>query len=184
MDKRALRKEFLSARKKLTYKDALKKSAQICRKVLKLDELQGGKTMAAYLSFNNEVDTKEIIDSLTCEGKRVVVPQFRQGDWRFALFSSWDNLEEGTFGILQPKSASVVDSSAVDVVLIPGIAFDEMGIRLGYGKGVFDKLLANSRAYKIGLAYDFQIVDKLPREKHDLIMDLVVTEKRVIEFRV
>ena len=67
----------------------------------------------------------------------------------------------------------------MDVSIIPGVAFDKKGVRLGYGKGVFDRLLAKSQAFKIGLAYDFQIVDELPREKHDLVMDIVESEKKV-----
>ena len=115
--------------------------------------------------------------------------------YAFAEFTGWQNLEKGPFGILQPihnrgnkpglelhYKPGLRNSfeENIDLAIIPGVAFDKHGVRLGYGKGVFDKLLADSKAFKIGLAYDFQIVDELPREKHDLVMDFVVTESRVI----
>lgn len=134
-----------------------------------------------YLASGNEVDTTLLVRQLTAK-TRVIVPKYfeKTDNYQLVSLENLADLEEGPFGIWQPKSTEVVDPESIDVAIIPGVAFDKKGVRLGYGKGVFDKLLANSKAYKIGLAYDFQIVMKLPREKHDLVMDMVVTEKRVL----
>ena len=104
-------------------------------------------------------------------------------DYLFTRFDGWQNLEEGPKGILQPRIIKSVDSSLIEVAILPGLAFSKSGVRLGYGKGVFDRLLAKSKAIRIGLAYDFQLVDKIEKEKHDLLMDMVVTEKKVYRMK-
>lgn len=191
--KRELRKQYLVLRKKLSKDAARVKSSLICAKLVKLKQLEEAQSVGAYLPVKGEVDTKEIIEFLKSYRKKVFLPKFANDNWGFAQFSYWDKLEKGPFGILQPtelvdtpdvsKNAALHTSGVkldLDVAIFPGVAFDQKGVRLGYGKGVFDKLLAKSKAFKIGLAYDFQIVDKLPKEEHDLAMDLVITEKRVI----
>lgn len=181
MIKAALRKEYLRLRRNLRREEGLEKSAKIYQKTLKLAVLKTAQIISIYLSVNNEVETKPLIDFLIRSGKGVFVPQFKDYGYRFCKFESWDDLEEGPLGIMQPKTDKIIRAESLDVAILPGIAFDQKGVRLGYGKGVFDKLLEGSKAHKIGLAYDFQITEELPREKHDLVMDIVVTEKRVIE---
>ena len=140
------------------------------------------KRIAAYLAINNEVDTREIIDKLIERGSTIFIPAYfmQNHQYHFAKFNGWKDLEKGPKGIWQPANSKPVDPKNLEVAILPGVVFSKKGVRLGYGKGVFDRLLSDSFALKIGLAYNFQIVDKLPKEKHDLVMDLVVTEKRVI----
>ena len=156
-----------------------------------------------YLAFGNEVDTREIINHFVKSGKKVYLPTYdnKTKTYVFSRFNGWDKLETGPHGILQPSLSSRhpepgpepfvpnsfrdLDSGSsisgsIDVAIIPGVAFDKKRVRLGYGKGVFDRLLVISKAYKIGLAYDFQIVDRITGEQHDLVMDKVVTESKVI----
>lgn len=181
MDKVALREEYLRLRRGLHKEEVLEKSSKICKKLLKLPILKTAKTVSAYLPINNEVETKQIIDSLIRGGKRVFVPQFANYEYRFSEFKDWDDLAQGPLGILQPKKASQISADKLDVAILPGVAFDKRRVRLGYGKGVFDQLLEGSKACRIGLAYYFQIVEKLPREKHDLTMDVIVTEGAIIK---
>lgn len=180
MGKVALREEYLRMRRGLRKSEVLEKSNKISKKLLKLPILKTAKNISIYLPINNEVETKPIIDSLIREGKRVFVPQFANYEYRFCEFKDWNGLEEGPFGILQPKTQDSISADLLDVAILPGVAFDLRCVRLGYGKGVFDQLLEGSKAYRIGLAYYFQIVEKLPREKHDLVMDAVVTEGAII----
>jgi len=181
-DKSALRESFLKKRKGLTIPEVIKKSQDVALKFFELAEIKGENHFAAYLPINNEVDTRKIIDELIQKGSNIFVPAFltTNNDYLFTGFDGWQNLEEGPKGILQPKSFKPIDPSFIEVAILPGLAFSKEGVRLGYGKGVFDKLLSKSKALRIGLAYDFQIVDEIPQEKHDLVMDLVVTEERVI----
>lgn len=180
MDKVTLREEYLRMRRGLRKEEVLEKSSKISKKLLKLPILKTAKIVSAYLPLNNEVETKPIIDFLIKEDKRVFVPQFANYEYRFCEFKDWNDLEEGPLGILQPKTQDSISADLLDVAILPGVAFDLRCMRLGYGKGVFDQLLEGSKAYRIGLAYYFQIVEKLPREKHDLVMNVVVTEKRII----
>lgn len=180
-----LRKSILNKRSALK-KSFVKQQSQTIRGEL-LAELKklAPTNVLVYLSFDNEVETFGLVSGIMDNQINVFVPRYFEdtGDWRLVKLENLDDLEKGPFGIPQPKSSEAVTSDSVDVAIIPGVAFDKKGVRLGYGKGIFDKLLAKSTAFKIGAAYDFQIVEKLPREKHDLVMDLVVTEKRVYSFR-
>ncbi len=133
-----------------------------------------------YIPVNNEVETKLLIDDLQAMRKKVFAPAFDKdrGHYVFALFSGWDNLAIGPYDVMQPFDSE--ETERIDLAILPGVAFDLSGNRLGYGKGVYDKLLAPVDCTKIGFAYDFQILDELLVEVHDLKMDMVITEKRII----
>ncbi|MBI3282613.1 5-formyltetrahydrofolate cyclo-ligase [Candidatus Curtissbacteria bacterium] len=177
--KLSLRKQYIDRRNKLSEEEFLRKSERIEKRVLDLDEMKKAKSVSCYISINNEVDTAQIINSLVKKGVLVYVPKYFYGKWVFSRFESWEKMQGGYKNIFEPEDLILADSD-FDVSIIPGVAFDKNGVRLGYGLGVFDKLLAGSKAYKIGLAHDFQIVDEIPREKHDLVMGMVVTERRTL----
>jgi 5-formyltetrahydrofolate cyclo-ligase len=181
-DKKAFRNIYLTKRLKLSKKFTGQTSKKIAEKLLSLKEIAKSSTFSLYLPINNEIETNLIIDTLILKDARILVPAYFSGIKSYVLsrFVSWQDLEEGPFKIFQPTEIKSVDPSLVEIAIMPGLAFSHKGVRLGYGKGVFDKLFAKSKALKIGLAYDFQIIDKIPKEEHDLIMDLVVTEKRVV----
>jgi len=193
LNKDFLRKKYLNSRKKLAKKFVQENSSKIIQKLLSLDQLREARVIAAYLPINNEVGTKAIINRLSSRKIKILLPCYLKDQHRYVFgeFLGWQDLEEGPYGILQPSppvrlrspkddEGSVIDSSKVEVAIIPGVAFDRRGVRLGYGKGVYDRLLSKSNALKIGLAYDFQVVDEIEKEEHDLLMDLIVTDKRVI----
>src|SRR4030042_4967635 len=182
--KQSLREHFIKLRGNLTSYSVSQKSKDICQKLLNLTEIKSKKIFSCYLSINNEVETKLIIDILKRRKTKNFLPTYidKKNEYFFCEFTSWQNLKKGPFDILQPTKTKIADPSLIDIAIIPGLAFSKSGVRLGYGKGVFDKLLSNSNALIIALAYDFQIIDKIPREKHDLIVDIIVTEKRVIKF--
>lgn len=179
-----LRKLYLGKRLKLSPAKIEKKSSQIAKNLFSIDKIRDKRNFSVYLPINNEVDTKFIINNLLKKHKNLYCPYFSKVDnaYYFTKFKDWKNLEKGPHQILQPANFKKVDPAIIEVAIIPGIAFDLQGTRLGYGKGVFDRLLAGSKAIKVGLAYDFQIVDEIPREEHDLVMDTVVTEKQILRF--
>lgn len=183
-DKNYLRKLYLGQRLQLKHATIEEKSRQIAKNFLSIDEIQDKENFSVYLPINNEVDTKFIINNLLGLNKHLNCPYFSKVDnaYCFTKFLGWQKLERGPYRILQPASPQKVNPSIIEVAIIPGIAFDLQGTRLGYGKGVFDWLLSKSAALRIGLAYDFQIVDEIPKEKHDLVMDTVVTEKQILRF--
>ena len=179
--KKELRQFYLNKRSTLSSKTVLKKSRKITKMVLALNAIQEKNNISCYLPINNEVETKDLIDKFHNQRKNIVIPCFFQEDrkYHFTQFVNWHDLKKGPFGILQPKNPEIFDPSNIEVAILPGLAFAKNGVRLGYGKGVFDRLLSKSNALKISLAYEFQIIDKIPQEKHDIRADLIVTEKTV-----
>lgn len=152
--------------------------SQIIQKtLLARDEWKKANTICLYISLPEEVDTR----SLLSEKKSFVVPRVWGSELRLHKIRSLKDVEPGSFGILEPKKSSLsVDKSDVDLFVVPGIAFDRKGYRLGWGKGYYDRLLAGVKATKIGLAYNFQIIPRLPHKKYDIPMDIVITENETI----
>ena len=97
-----------------------------------------------------------------------------------SYINDWNDLSTGAYGILEPREIKIALPEDIQVAIIPGIAFDKKGYRIGYGKGYFDRLLPKMNALKIALAFDFQLLDELPREKHDVKMDMIITDKRIL----
>ncbi len=154
-------------------------------RVLQLTEVVAATWVAGYVSFGTEVPTHELLRRLLAEGKHVCVPSFDPVGQRYICseLKHFDaDLVGGRLGILEPKHVALrpVHVDKVDVWLVPGLAFDEAGHRLGRGMGYFDQLLRDARGVKIALAYDFQVVKKVPTDGHDVDMDLIVTETRII----
>ncbi|QDT66555.1 5-formyltetrahydrofolate cyclo-ligase [Calycomorphotria hydatis] len=185
--KAELRKQVLTRRKAQI--DSVATSNLIWRKIYGLNEYAEAERILFYVSARSEVRSTTAIEQALQAGKEVFVPWCRE-DGQLALFHLQDmgELVAGSYGILEPSADLKANPQrqgapeALDVVIVPGIAFDTTGGRLGHGKGYYDKLLANVSAdcLLIAPAYECQIVDRVPTEPHDVAVDLVVTEKRVI----
>lgn len=181
-DKKELRSQYIKKRSELTDGEVNSKSKLVFLKIEEKNELYDKGSFGIYLATKNEVDTKSIIDKLVLLKKEVFLPRFfeKEKAYFFVKFSGWKELESGYYGIMQPKSSKKADIKKINVIFIPGIAFDKKGVRLGWGTGTYDQLLKGSKALKIALAYDFQIVESLPQEEHDVKVDMIVTDKRVV----
>lgn len=177
--KKKLREALLAKRNSLSKKDIREKSQKIKKNLLKLPELKNAKNFSAYLNLKNEVETKEIIDELIKRKAKIFVPASSHKKHFFSSFENWENLEKESYSVLQPKKATPIEPQDIEIAIIPGVGFSRTGLRLGYGKGIFDKLLKESNALKIGLAYELQITNDIPEEEHDVKMDLVITEKNI-----
>lgn len=181
-----LRQEVLSKREALTRSEVEEKSLAAARQVLNLPQYLKAWTLLVYLPFRNEMDTMMIIETAWQQQKKVLVPVCRPHDKSLVLsqLASLDELAPGTWGIPEPKAGCLrpLPGSCVDLALLPGVAFDSRGQRLGYGGGYFDRFLPSLRpdCPRLALAYDFQILDSLPAERHDEPVDIIVTESRVI----
>ncbi len=140
-----------------------------------------------YIDVRSEVRTRHALPLAIDSGKRIVVPFCLDGELELFRLESMDELAEGMYEILEPREelrdlvSKRVRSSDLDVVLVPGVAFDRHGGRVGHGKGYYDKLLGNVRSDTrlIGLAFECQMVDAVPVQTHDIRMDMVVTENHV-----
>ncbi len=188
MDKKVLREEMKNLRKGMGADEVLSKSKIVQDKLLKLGEFKNADAVAFYVSkkSENEVDTEYAIRKSLAMSKKVLVP-ISDKDTRTITFSElkdFDNdLALGQFGIRESKNDKCVDTTAIKLVVVPGLSFDVRGNRIGYGFGYYDNFLCLLRpdVPKIGLAYDFQVVDEIFPGKNDMPVDKIVTEKRVID---
>ncbi len=178
--KEKIRQEVLELRDSLKKEEILEHSEQIRKKLFVLDAFSKSRIVMFYASFQSEVHTHQMI-ALALLSKKVLLPKMSQQEIIPSLILSMENLLQSEHGILEPIDALPVKHSTIDLVIVPGIAFDSFGHRLGFGKGYYDKFLKKAtHAVKIGLAFDFQVVDSLPSEAHDVAMDIVVTPTKVI----
>ena len=191
IDSKQIRKELLGRRNDLTPSELKEKSARIVQQLLELEPIKNSKTIFVYVSFRSEVATEELIDKLIDLGKTVTVPITRVQEKRLdaiAITSRQNELEPGYCDIPEPKAelypSQAVSPQEIDTILLPGSVFDERGGRFGYGGGYYDRFVSSvPQATRIGLAFDLQIIEKAPLAPHDEILDLVVTESRVIRGR-
>lgn len=180
MTKAEVRKEILE---KLAEQDSKQKKESdriIKEKLLSFPEFKKANAIAFYVSMENEVDTKALIDEALATGKKVVVPVIAGDDLEFySIADRLADLAEGPYGILQPDidRTKPFIKKEIDLVIVPGVAFDKDGKRLGRGRGFYDRFLKTlpRRAKKIALAYDLQIVENLPVMPHDVPVDKVIT---------
>lgn len=182
--KEKLRKEIKEKRKNISKEEQRKKSKEIKEKLFSLKEYKDSEIVLFYVSYNGEVFTHDIIRDALKE-KVVVVPISNKEDCSVSLskLGKWYDLETSSYGILEPRKECIKDVpiDVVDLIIIPGVAFDCKGNRLGHGKGYYDRLLRNAKEItKIGLAFEFQIVENITIEKHDISIDKIITEKRII----
>lgn len=181
--KSELRKIFQQSRQELGDEARAEKSACIVRRVEEDSDWQSAKVVCIYVWFKDEVQTDALIQSAWKDGKTVCVPRCgKDGEDKIVLHEihSFDDLAPGAYGIREPipDSTRVVAISDVDAFIVPGVAFDRQGNRLGWGGGFYDWALSRAKeAKKIALAFSCQIVDALPAESHDIKMDKVVCEE-------
>jgi 5-formyltetrahydrofolate cyclo-ligase len=158
-------------------------SAAIISRLETLPTFQHAQIIQTYVALRHEVDTHELIRRLLRAGKQVAAPKIaRPNELQQYFIKDFSELQPGAFGILEPQAhpSRLASPEQFDLVLVPGLAFDRAGHRLGAGKGYYDRFLAQIKAPKIALAFDFQIVARIPVEAHDQQVDLIVTEKEVI----
>jgi 5-formyltetrahydrofolate cyclo-ligase len=187
MSKRELREQALRARRSLAPEEILLLSVKVQENLQKLPEFVSAKVIASYVARRYEVQTAGLLRQALASGRRVIVPRsdLSSLSLRFHEIRSLDELRPGAYGILEPAVVSpVVPLAKADVVLVPLVAWDFRGNRLGYGKGYFDReLKSRGKALSIGLAFESQYRDALPSTPNDVPMDVIVTDQRVLRFR-
>ena len=182
--KRCIKNKILAIRDALSREDILGKSLQIEKNLLALEEFVKAKTVMFYISKGSEVHTRRMIKEAIKRGKRIVVPVTKL-DRRELVVSELLDLDEltlGAFDVPEPKDQKLVSAGEIDLIIVPGIAFDTSGNRLGYGLGFYERFLSSVRddAIIVALAYDSQVLDEIPNEHHDVPADAIITESRVI----
>jgi 5-formyltetrahydrofolate cyclo-ligase len=180
MEKAALRSELLAERARMAPYEVWLSSRAIFRKLVSEPVFRQAGNICCYISYDNEVHTHGFILNCLKAGKTVVVPKTdkKQGIL-LAKFTDFGSLERGHFGILEPKDGIWIpyDPDELDIAVIPAVAFDRSGNRLGFGAGYYDKFLAprNKKLFLVGVAHDFQLLERLPVCEHDIAMHQVIT---------
>lgn len=158
-------------------------SRAIYEQLIQMDVFRKARRIGAFLSLPSEVQTGDIIKACWDSGKDVCVPFFMVDVRRYGM----SRLAPGTplklmrLNLREPEHPDPVDCSALDLMLVPALAFDLNGVRLGHGGGHYDRLLAGFKGYRLGLAFHEQIVDQLPSEPHDEPVQAILTEQKFIE---
>lgn len=180
--KRELRARMRSVRAVLPASAREERSRAAAERVRELAEYVAAQTIIGFSAIQKEVDPAELLASARESGKRIGLPRVVGDLLELHEFRDLSELREGAFGVLEPAaSAPVILPSEVDLVIVPGLAFDARGHRLGYGRGFYDRLLPQMpKAFRLGFAYDFQVVMELPDDAHDIPMHAVATDQRVL----
>lgn len=183
-----LRKDILHTRRGMSKEEVTSKSQLISDKVLSLTEYKQAKVVMLYLDFRNEVVTTELLQKTLANGQRVVIPVTDIKNTALIpseIINYPDDITAGTWGIPEPKSEALrpIEPTEIDIVIVPGVAFDVKGNRLGYGGGFYDRFLLRTKPGTIfvALAFELQIKDEVYPEKHDHPVHYVITEERVIK---
>lgn len=183
--KKRLRDQILKRRDALSPSEVIEKSRLIQQRLFRNSWYQTARSILFYVSYDNEVNTHDMIQKSLRDEKNVIVPKTNVKNKTLLLskLRHWDDLCPGTYSILEPKETCIQDISlsCIDLCIMPGIAFDDKGNRIGHGGGYYDRLLQGKcHAHRIGLAYEFQIVKNIPAEPHDIRVEKIITEKRTI----
>ncbi len=182
--KEEIRAQFLDMRKSMSSQSVNKKSLEIQKRFAGLIEYSEADTIMFYLPIGNEVKTEQAIKKALKEKKRVVLPVIDQSKRNLipVELKSLNKTRKGAFGIREPVGDKV-EIGDIDIVVVPVVAFDDEGDRLGRGLGYYDNFLRHVKAVKVGFAFDCQKVENVPREEQDAELDKVVTELRVFGCR-
>ncbi|MFQ5835044.1 MAG: 5-formyltetrahydrofolate cyclo-ligase [bacterium] len=186
--KSLLRKRILALRRSQSPQAIERKSDEIKRKLLGIRQFSEAGTILFYLALGDEVQTEKMIEESLKLGKRVAVPLINSRHDQILISKLKDperELEPGTLGIFQPKKNFYrpLKIEELELVIVPGVALDKRGNRLGFGKGFYDRFLKKTpdRIKSIALAFELQLVDDIPTQSHDARVDYIITEKRIID---
>ncbi|HVJ85527.1 MAG TPA: 5-formyltetrahydrofolate cyclo-ligase [Caulifigura sp.] len=185
--KKTIREQSHANRNALVEKDELSKL--IMARVMALPEYHAANTVMYYIDVRSEVRTRQALPDALASGKRVIIPYCVDGELELFHLESMDELELGMYRILEPKAElrtvaeKKIDVEALDLIIVPGVAFDRRGGRTGHGKGYYDKLLEHAKPSTplVALAFECQMFPEIPMDGHDIFMDKVVTEEAVYD---
>lgn len=187
MTKAEVRLKMKEIRATFSEEELIKKNKLIHQHLLDLEVFQSSSDIFSYLSFGKEVDTWEILTKYMeedREGHRVYLPRVEEGQINFYQVKDFNNLSKSRFGVSEPDESHKIpwiqgDGSQSLIMLMPGLAFDRRGNRIGYGAGYYDRYLTTHRAtgfIKVALAYDFQLLDQIEGDSYDIPVDYIITQ--------
>ena len=175
MDKKQLRALIGAKKRVLTPSQIEKASRRLADQFLRTPQYRNAKSVYGYLPFNQEVDTAPILAQALRDGKRVALPKTYGSEMRFIWINDLTAVQKSTLGCPEPAADGPIADDPDALVLMPGLAFDWTGGRMGYGGGYYDKFLAGESHPTVALCYGFQLLPQVPAENHDLRVDCVIS---------
>ncbi len=187
LSKEDIRNYILSKREICDSETRIKWDNNIFDKVINSEFYKKASIIFIFVSFKNEVNTHQIINRSISDGKIICVPKIQSKEKGIEIFriNSLAEVKPGYYGILEPlERCPEVDSKSIDLILMPGVAFDRHGGRVGYGAGFYDRFLSkiNIEIDKVALSYNFQLLNNVPMNKLDVFIDGIITEEEIIQF--
>ncbi|AJM92182.1 5-formyltetrahydrofolate cyclo-ligase [Nitrosopumilus piranensis] len=178
--KKSIRNILLEKRDATSF-DLMKIASQkINKKLKKIKEFRDAQKIGAYYPIGSEILTQDIIQELLSNGKDVFLPRITDKNIEFKKITDFSSLEKGSFDIMEPKIECETENN-LDVILVPTVGITAKGIRLGYGHGFYDRFLAKHKTTTISLTLEKQVVKNIPKSDHDMLIDWIVTEDRIVE---
>jgi len=175
MDKQQLRILIRGQKRAMTREEVEKASAQLTQLFLHLPQYRNAKSIYGYLPFNQEVDTRAILEQALRDGKKVALPKTYGSEMRFIWVTDLTAVQKAGIGCPEPIADGPIADDPDALVLLPGLAFDLRGGRMGYGGGYYDKFLAGEAHPTVALCYSFQLLPQVPAEDHDLRADCIIS---------
>ena len=182
MGKVSIRKQFLESRKGIDFPTYDRLSQQVQSRLIASEPFVRARSVALYSPINNEVATEQIFTAAKKLKKKIYYPRVAGDELGFFAVSTLDELVRGAFGVTEPAAAEESSVAELDLVVVPGVAFDLHGYRLGYGRGFYDRRLVEkpTETVSVGLCFNFQLCESLPTEAHDQVLDFIATETKFI----
>ncbi|MDC4231290.1 MAG: 5-formyltetrahydrofolate cyclo-ligase [Nitrosopumilus sp.] len=179
-EKKSLRNLLLEKRDNTSF-DLMKiASKKIQKRLNKINSFRNAQKVGVYYPIGSEIMTQDIIQELLSNSKEVFLPKVIGEKMEFRRIIDFSSLEKGSFDIMEPKDNCQVDNS-LDVILVPTVGISPMGVRLGYGHGFYDKFLAEHKTVTISLTLEKQILKNIPKSEHDILIDWILTEDRMLK---
>lgn len=173
MEKKFLRKQIALVKKSYSKSQLIELSSPIINKILNNPKFLSAKYILLYHSLSDEVYTHDLVNKCL-SNKTVLLPIVNNDTLQIREYKSINDTVIGSYGIVEPLGKEFTDYSLIDLVIVPGVAFDKNRNRLGRGKGFYDKFLSTVSCYKIGICFPFQILDSIPTDCHDIKMDEII----------
>ena len=155
-------------------------SQQIHKKLRKSKIFKDANKIGAYYPIGSEVLTQDILQEILSSGRELFLPKVIEDEIEFRKITDFSCLEKGNFDIMEPKDNCPADNN-LDLILVPTVGISQDGVRLGYGHGFYDKFLSKNKVETVSLIYEKQVIKKIPRTEHDIIMNWILTEDRFSE---
>ena len=157
-------------------------SKKMQKRLKKINAFRNAQKIGVYQPIGSEILTQDIIQELLSNGKDVFLPKVIGKIIEFRKIVDFSSLEKARFDIMEPKEDCQIDNN-LDVILVPTVGISQTGVRLGYGHGFYDRYLAEHKTTTISLTLEKQIIKNIPKSEHDIIIDWIVTEDRILQIQ-